>query len=210
MLGPPVTGLTAPSLIILRFLSALAVLSDLIFPLFLTKNGYNHERLPSYLQQYCHWCPRPAVSNDFFASAENLILVEPAISLKGQFGPNGASIVVGSRVAIIPPMTGALFGLGTSGSLIGFDIDTSHFNGNEAPAVSVDAFLGPPDIQPAHDDARWIELLAKMDCGPNAHLQYAFNSLPEIMTIQRNLFQSSQFGEVFERFTHSRYLWHLE
>ncbi|KAF8919855.1 galactose-binding domain-like protein [Mucidula mucida] len=110
-----------------------------------------------------------AVSDDFFASAHNLILVEPAISLKGQFGPNGALYSGWESRRHNTAHDWCIIRLGTSGSLIGFDIDTSHFNGNEAPAVSVDAFLGPPDIQPAHDDPRWTELLAKMDCGPNAH-----------------------------------------
>lgn len=95
-----------------------------------------------------------AVSDDFFASVDNLILVEPAISLKGQFGPNGALYSGWESRRHNTAHDWCIIRLGTSGSLIGFDIDTSHFNGNEAPAVSVDAFLGPPDIQPAHDDPR--------------------------------------------------------
>lgn len=94
------------------------------------------------------------VSDDFFASAHDLLLVEPAQSLKGQFGPNGALYSGWESRRHNPTFDWCIIQLGTSGSLIGFDVDTSHFNGNEAPAVSVDAFLGPPDITPAHDDPR--------------------------------------------------------
>lgn len=43
--------------------------------------------------------------------------------------------------------------LGTTGAISGFDIDTSHFSGNEAPEVSVEALYSPSD-EPRVDDAK--------------------------------------------------------
>jgi allantoicase len=44
--------------------------------------------------------------------------------------------------------------LGTPGTLFGFDVDTSHFSGNEAPEVSVDALYNVSADAPRHDDER--------------------------------------------------------
>ncbi|KAJ7902090.1 allantoicase [Mycena olivaceomarginata] len=82
-----------------------------------------------------------SVSDDFFAEAFHLL--HPAPSLKGQFGPKGALCIIQ---------------LGTSGSVSGFDIDTSHFNGNEAPEVSVEVLSGLASEEPGKQDSRpWPE-----------------------------------------------------
>ncbi|KAK0241789.1 galactose-binding domain-like protein [Armillaria nabsnona] len=110
-----------------------------------------------------------SVSDEFFAEAYHLLLVEPAISLKGQFGPNGALYSGWETRRHNPDHDWCIIQLGTPGSIIGFDIDTSHFNGNEAPRASVDAFRGDTDEFPSKDDSRWKELLAPVDLGPNVH-----------------------------------------
>ncbi len=97
-----------------------------------------------------------SVSDEFFAEAYQLLLVEPAISLKGQFGPNGALYSGWETRRHNPDHDWCIIQLGTPGSIIGFDIDTSHFNGNEAPRASVDAFRGDTDEFPSKDDSRVI------------------------------------------------------
>ncbi|KAI0358415.1 allantoicase [Trametes cingulata] len=110
-----------------------------------------------------------AVSDEFFAEAFHLLLVEPAPSLKGQFGPKGALYSGWETRRHNPSYDWCIIKLGTTGSINGFDIDTSHFNGNEAPQASVDILYSPDDTPaPQADDPRWEELLPKVNLGPNS------------------------------------------
>ena len=100
-----------------------------------------------------------AVSDDFFADVANLLKVEvcrtytrdpgkprfasgrlahtflhiqclqPALSLKGQFGPNGALFDGWETRRHNPTFDWCIIKLGVPGSIHAFDIDTSHFNG---------------------------------------------------------------------------------
>ncbi|KAK7053451.1 Allantoicase [Paramarasmius palmivorus] len=122
-----------------------------------------------------------SVSDEFFAEAFHLLLVEPAPSLKGQFGPNGALYSGWESRRHNPTYDWCIIKLGTSGTIVGFDIDTTHFNGNEAPQVSVDAFYDPSSQDPNVDDPRgnhvldvrtlplqWTEILPKVNLGPSS------------------------------------------
>ena len=51
-----------------------------------------------------------------------------------------------------------------SGVILGFEVDTAHFSGNEAPAVSVDAAYSPT----SDTELVWEEVLPKQPCGPSA------------------------------------------
>ncbi|SCV01067.1 LAMI_0G09142g1_1 [Lachancea mirantina] len=57
--------------------------------------------------------------------------------------------------------------------LVGCVVDTAFFNGNHAPAISVDALyapeLGTDDQAPAEDDPRWREVIPVTECGPSAN-----------------------------------------
>ncbi|KAI0028611.1 allantoicase [Vararia minispora EC-137] len=117
------------------------------------------------------------VSDDFFAEAFHLLLVEPAASLKGQFGPKGALYDGWESRRHNPAYDWVIIKLGTTGSLKGFDVDTSHFNGNEAPQASVQALSLPlGEAPPRFDDARWEEVLPKIKLGPNS--RHLFTILP--------------------------------
>ncbi|KAL0956407.1 hypothetical protein HGRIS_002554 [Hohenbuehelia grisea] len=107
------------------------------------------------------------VSDEFFAEAFHLLLVEPAPSLRGQFGPKGALYSGWESRRHNPTYDWCIIKLGTSGTIVGFDVDTSNFNGNEAPQVSVDilhSLKGDPGV----DDSRWSEVLPKVNLGPNS------------------------------------------
>jgi len=82
-----------------------------------------------------------SVSDEFFAEAFHLIKVEPAVSLKGSFGPNGALYSGWETRRHNPTYDWCIIKLGAPGSIYAFDIDTCHFNGNEAPEVSVDGLF---------------------------------------------------------------------
>ncbi|KDR75198.1 hypothetical protein GALMADRAFT_249162 [Galerina marginata CBS 339.88] len=108
------------------------------------------------------------VSDEFFAEAFHLLLVEPAPSMKGQFGPNGALFSGWETRRHNPNYDWCIIQLGTTGVLHGFDVDTANFNGNEAPAVSIYALHDPELKDPTHDDARWEEVLPRTDLGPDS------------------------------------------
>lgn len=113
-----------------------------------------------------------AVSDDFFADVSNLLKVEvtfhtlatdptlaylsisiqPAQSLKGQFGPNGALFDGWESRRHNPTYDWCIVKLGTPGHIIGFDIDTANFSGNEASQASVQGMFS--DGEPSNNDEK--------------------------------------------------------
>jgi allantoicase len=59
--------------------------------------------------------------------------------------------------------------LGRPGRIAGFDIDTSHFTGNYAPAISIEATHCADDSQQALEQAVWQEILPSCALGGNQH-----------------------------------------
>jgi len=58
--------------------------------------------------------------------------------------------------------------LGNPGNILGFDIDTAHFNGNEAPQSSVEVLFNSSSSEPEHDDPRWTQVLPVVNLGPSS------------------------------------------
>jgi len=110
-----------------------------------------------------------AVSDQWFAPAESLLKPHPPLDLRGQFGPNGALYDGWESRRHNPSHDWVIIQLGVpSGTIVGFDIDTTLFNGNEAPACSVYGLdrLSPAPDSP--DDPQWRELLPVVFLGPSA------------------------------------------
>jgi len=83
------------------------------------------------------------------------IALQPAPSLKGQFGPKGALYSGWESRRHNPTHDWCIIKLGAPGYIVGFDIDTCHFRGNEAPATSVEACFVEHDQVPLKwDDDR--------------------------------------------------------
>ncbi|KAJ7859725.1 allantoicase [Mycena leptocephala] len=129
-----------------------------------------------------------SVSDDFFAEAFHLLLVEPAPSLKGQFGPKGALFSGWESRRHNPAYDWCIIQLGTSGSVSGFDIDTSHFNGNEAPEVSVDVLSGSPSEAPGKEDSRWVEVLPKQAMGPSSRHLFRIPETTGVNFVKLNMY----------------------
>ncbi|KAK1218815.1 Allantoicase [Marasmius sp. AFHP31] len=129
-----------------------------------------------------------SVSDEFFAAASHLLHVEPAPSLKGQFGPNGALYSGWESRRHNAAYDWCIVKLGTSGTIVGFDIDTSHFNGNEAPQVSVEAFYDPVSEDPDKDDARWAEILPKVNLGPSSRHLFTIPSGVRATFVKLNMY----------------------
>ncbi|KAJ7772538.1 galactose-binding domain-like protein [Mycena maculata] len=129
-----------------------------------------------------------SVSDDFFAEAFHLLLVEPAPNLKGQFGPKGALYSGWESRRHNPAYDWCIIQLGTSGSISGFDVDTSHFNGNEAPHVSIDVLSGSAHDEPGKDDPRWVEILPKEAMLPNSRHLFRVPESPGVNFVKLNMY----------------------
>lgn len=71
--------------------------------------------------------------------------------------------------------------LGFAGSFIGFDIDTSFFTGNQAPAASVEAAYCPEgDVQAK--DVQWTEILPKVELPPSCHNMFVLDNQTAVYT----------------------------
>ncbi len=80
-----------------------------------------------------------STSDEWFAPASSLLKVGPAPSLKGQFGPKERSSTAWETRRHNPTYDWVILRLGPNagGRLVGFDVDTANFNGNEAPEISI-------------------------------------------------------------------------
>jgi allantoicase len=80
--------------------------------------------------------------------------LQPAPSMKGQFGPKGALFDGWESRRHNPAYDWCIIRLGvSSGYVLGFDIDTANFSGNEAPEASVEGLYAPEDV-PTPEDSR--------------------------------------------------------
>ncbi|KAG9010420.1 Allantoicase [Tulasnella sp. JGI-2019a] len=120
-------------------------------------------------------------SDEFFADASNLVKVGPALSMKGQFGPQGALFDGWESKRHNPTYDWAIIKLGAPGYLIGFDIDTANFNGNEAPQASIEALFSTGG-DPGAKDEKWKEVLPRVDLGPSSRHLFKIDQTTESYT----------------------------
>ena len=106
-------------------------------------------------------------SDEFFAPLNRMLQDQPAVFIADKFDANGKWMDGwetrrrrggGHDMAVIS--------LAVPGRIIGFDVDTSHFTGNYAPAVMIEAATcdGDPD-----EKTRWVEVLPHKALGESAH-----------------------------------------
>ncbi|KAI0790792.1 galactose-binding domain-like protein [Abortiporus biennis] len=129
-----------------------------------------------------------SVSDEFFAEAFHLLQVEPAPSLKGQFGPKGALFSGWETRRHNPTFDWCIIKLGSPGSVFGFDVDTAHFNGNEAPEVSVEGLYSDDSTAPTSTDSRWKEILPKVGLGPSSRHLFKIPPTSGINYVKLNMY----------------------
>jgi allantoicase len=89
------------------------------------------------------------------SSPGSLTSLQPAVSHKGTFKSTGAIFDGWETRRHNSGHDWCIIRLGApSGYIVGFDIDTAHFSGNEAPAASVQALFAEAREKPQADDAR--------------------------------------------------------
>lgn len=126
-------------------------------------------------------------SDEWFAAAENLIKPKPPIRDATRFTYAGAWYDGWeTRRHNTEEADWVIFKLGVSSAhLIGCEVDTAFFNGNHAPAISVEAVALSTDT-PVWDNVEWEQVIDKIECGPS----------------QRHFFKNSQ--PTKQAYTHAR------
>ena len=120
-----------------------------------------------------------AVSDEFFAPATNMINPAPPLHCPGKFVDTGAWMDGWESRRHNEKYDWCIIKLGYAGVIRGFDIDTSYFTGNQAPAASVEATFCPND---GLEKAQWTEILPRVDLPPSCHNAFALNAQTKVFT----------------------------
>lgn len=109
-------------------------------------------------------------SDDFFADVSRMLDPEPARFIPGKYDDNGKWMDGWeTRRKRTAGHDWCLLRLGRKGVIRGFDVDTSHFTGNYAPAVSIDATVCDGDDVAQLEAAQWTEILPSTSLGADNH-----------------------------------------
>ena len=112
-------------------------------------------------------------SDEYFASASNLLTPGPPIRKPGYFVHTGAWYDGWeTRRHNTKPFDWVVVKLGCVGTIEAIEVDTAYFNGNEAPAIAVDGcFLTEERISSSgverEDFKGWRDVLSSQPCGPS-------------------------------------------
>ncbi|NMG74414.1 allantoicase [Aromatoleum diolicum] len=116
-------------------------------------------------------------SDDFFAEVSRMLNPEPAQFVPGKYDDNGKWMDGWeTRRKRSTGHDWCFVKLGRKGTIRGFDVDTSHFTGNYAPAVSIEATVSDSDDTAALKDAKWTEILPSTSLSGNSHHVLRANS----------------------------------
>ncbi|MGH6892074.1 MAG: allantoicase, partial [Dongiaceae bacterium] len=106
-------------------------------------------------------------TDDFFAPPERMLNPEPAVFIPGKYDEHGKWMDGWeSRRKRTEGYDYCVVKLGLPGSVLGLDIDTSHFTGNYPPAASIDACW--IDGAPVHG-TEWSEIVPATSLKGNSH-----------------------------------------
>jgi allantoicase len=107
------------------------------------------------------WC-----TDDFFAEKENLIKAARPVFIADKYTDRGKWMDGWeSRRKRTPGHDEAVIQLGAAGVIKGFDVDTSHFLGNQPEYCTIEACYAPDDDW---EQARWVEVLGKTRLEPGS------------------------------------------
>ncbi|KAH3679031.1 hypothetical protein WICMUC_001226 [Wickerhamomyces mucosus] len=120
-------------------------------------------------------------SDEWFAAAENLIKPNSPIRDATKFVYSGAWYDGWeTRRHNTAEYDYVILKLGVSSAkLIGAEIDTAFFNGNHAPAISIDAINTIDDSNLNVTSNNWEEIFNKTECGPSSRHFFVLDKLTE-------------------------------
>ncbi len=109
-------------------------------------------------------------SDDFFADVARMLDPAPARFVAGKYDDHGKWMDGWeTRRKRTPGHDWCLLRLGRRGVIHGFDVDTSFFTGNYAPAVSIEATVSDSDDPALLADASWVEVLPATSLSADGH-----------------------------------------
>ncbi|KAJ1920384.1 Allantoicase [Mycoemilia scoparia] len=113
-----------------------------------------------------------SATDEFFAEAENMLKVEPAVFIAEKFTERGKWMDGWETRRHNKTYDTAIIKLGFPGKIHGFDVDTSHFTGNHAPEVSIDAAVAD-EATIQSGSAQWTTVLPRTSLNPDSHHLFA-------------------------------------
>ncbi|MBE3043799.1 hypothetical protein IMZ48_14740, partial [Candidatus Bathyarchaeota archaeon] len=122
-----------------------------------------------------------ACSDEWFADASNLLTDKPAINIPGKMVYTGAWYDGWeTRRHNTEPFDWAVVRLGVaSGTVIGVEVDTAFFTGNNAPAISVEGCFSQDDDEVASwkgGRGKWETILGVQECGASHRFAWRLDS----------------------------------
>lgn len=109
-------------------------------------------------------------SDEFFAPLARMLNPEPAVFVPGQYDAHGKWMDGWeTRRRRGPGHDWSIIGLARRGRVFGFDVDTSHFTGNYAPAIAIEATDCPSDDPEVLARASWTPLLTSTSLRGDSH-----------------------------------------
>ncbi|KAJ2491148.1 Allantoicase [Coemansia sp. RSA 2050] len=114
-------------------------------------------------------------SDEFFAEASNLLKDEEAVFLPEKFNERGKWMDGWETRRHNKNYDWTIIQLGYPGSIFGFDIDTSHFTGNHAPLVSIEA-ANASEQEVSSGKAQFVEILPKVGMNPGSHHYFVYEA----------------------------------
>jgi allantoicase len=106
-------------------------------------------------------------NDEFFAAKERLIEPQAPVFVPGKYDAHGKWMDGWeTRRRRVPGHDSCLLRLGFRAVVQGVDIDTSHFNGNQPVAATLEACDHDSESQPG-DEATWWELVSRTPLGPS-------------------------------------------
>lgn len=127
-----------------------------------------------------------SASNEFFAPLERMLQDSAPVFIEGRFDDHGKWMDGwetqrrrdgGHDFAVIK--------LAAAGRILGFDVDTSHFTGNFAPACMIEACT---QADGNLDAATWVTILPHRPLGPNAHHIFKCDSFESWTHLRLNIY----------------------
>ena len=125
-------------------------------------------------------------SDEFFAPLERMLNPEPAVFIVGKYDLNGKWMdgwetrrkrTAGTDWAIIQ--------LFKPGCIYGFDVDTSFFTGNFAPAISIQACYAE---QTPNDSSIWFDVLSAQTLQGNQHHYFEIEPSAKVSHLRITIF----------------------
>ncbi|KAJ2307227.1 Allantoicase [Coemansia sp. RSA 2705] len=114
-------------------------------------------------------------SDEFFAEASNLLKDSEAVFLPEEFTDRGKWMDGWETKRHNKSYDWTIIQLGYAGAIFGFDVDTSHFTGNHAPVVSIEA-ANASEEEVRAGKAQFSEILPKVDMNPGSHHYFVYEA----------------------------------